>query len=90
MDRELYQIPVQAIGKAQVDIAQLQIEVVHLTEKVQELRDSNAQITQQLNEISKLLNEARGGWRVMMMMGGAGVTLGGAIVWVLQHIKVTP
>jgi hypothetical protein len=32
--------------------------------------------------------EARGGWKLMMMLGGASAAFGGAISWALTHLKV--
>ena len=43
-----------------------------------------------LREIQATLSEAKGGWRIMMMVGGAAGTIGGAIGWVFSHLKVTP
>lgn len=33
------------------------------------------------------MTEARGGWRAIMLIGGVAATLGGAVSWLLQHVK---
>ena len=92
MSQDYMQTPVAvaAIGKAQVDIARLEIQVEHLMASVNELKKSNAGLEYQLQEITKLLSEARGGWHVMMWLGGACATLGGVITWAIQHLRVAP
>ena len=87
MENQLFQSSVEAIGKAQVDIARLETEVKHLTATVEALRVSNNNLSAQLDEIRQLLSEARGGWRVLMFVGGAGATLGATVSWVMQHLS---
>lgn len=60
-----------------------------------ELRGAVASLTRRVDAIdSKLdmvldkLSEARGGWKLLMLMGGGAATLGGALTWALQHLKV--
>ena len=43
-----------------------------------------------LTQINTTLSEARGGWRVLMMVGGAGAAVGGLVSWALQHVRVGP
>lgn len=80
----------QALVKTQTDVARMESEISHLTDAVEELKKSNAAMRLQLEEIRTLLSEARGGWRVMMFVGGAFMTLGAVFAWVLQHVQVKP
>jgi hypothetical protein len=43
-----------------------------------------------LRAIQATLSEAKGGWRVMMLIGGAAGTLGGLLGWILSHVKISP
>ena len=43
-----------------------------------------------LAEIQKTLAEAKGGWRVMMAIGGGAATIGAAISFALSHIVFKP
>ena len=48
----------------------------------------SAKINDKLDEIQVLLSEARGGWRILMLIGGAGATVGGLVAWGMQHITL--
>ena len=87
---------VEALIKARTDIARLEAQLQHQTDAIAELRRSQSeamiemrisQATQntQLRAIQDLLNEAKGGWRMVMLMGGGGAMLGGLISWLGQH-----
>lgn len=76
-----------ALIQAKVDIAVLQAQNKHLVDAIEDIRLSNAAQTLQLKAIQELLSEARGGWRMMMLMGGAGAMLGGVMSWIGQHIN---
>ena len=90
MDTNYFQGPAAAaaLGKAQMDLAVLEKEVEHLADAVADLKASNANMQKQLEEIKALLSEAKGGWRMMMLIGGACMSLGGFFAWALQHITV--
>ncbi|HET8744318.1 MAG TPA: hypothetical protein VFM98_01845 [Ramlibacter sp.] len=60
------------------EFGQLQAQVSALTEIVKELRADVAAMRTQMAE-------ARGGWRVLMAIGGASSVLGGAATWLLTH-----
>ena len=77
---------VEALVQAQIDVARLESEVSHLTKIVEELKVSNAQLVKALTEIQRTLDEARGGWRTLMWVGGAAASAGGAVSWILTHI----
>lgn len=76
----------QALVQAHVDIATLKTEVKHLTLAIEELKTSNADLVSKLETISSLLTEAKGGWRVMVFLGGAAASLGAIISWALDHL----
>jgi hypothetical protein len=65
--------------------AALTVEVAHLKLAVADLRVTNAQQNAKLDELLLTLNQARGGWRVLMAVGGAGVGLATGVNWVLTH-----
>lgn len=54
------------------------------------IRSDTKDIKQSLEALSKTLNEARGGWRTLMWLGGAVAALGGVLGWALQHLRWTP
>jgi len=87
---QLLQGPIMDIGKAQQDIARLEAEVAHLSRTVEQLSRTVADLSATLHSINITLAEARGGWRTMLIVGGAASALGGAITWVATHIKFSP
>ena len=41
-----------------------------------------------VKEILSTLNQAKGGWRTLMMVSGVSGTVGGVLVWAAQHMKI--
>lgn len=76
----------EALIQAQVDIGQLEVQVKHLTDSVAELKLSNKGLADQLSNIQKTLSEARGGWRVLMLIGGAAAGCGALVSYIYSHI----
>jgi hypothetical protein len=58
-----------AVSEAQIDIAVLQTRYADMERRL-------AHIEKTLGNVEKLLTEAKGGWRVLMLIGGATGTLG--------------
>lgn len=63
-----------------------------LQAQVDTLIKSDAEKTRLLEAMAENLNvmrlemaEARGGWKVLMLLGGASATLGGGVTWALTH-----
>ena len=77
----------EALVQAQIDIGKLETEVAHLTKSVDELKTSNSQLVKAISDIQRTLDEASGGWRMLMLMGGAGAAAGGLISWVLTNLR---
>lgn len=44
-----------------------------------------AQLANDMTAVRLQLAEASGGWKVLVMLGGASSVLGGAITWAFQH-----
>jgi hypothetical protein len=85
---DLFQGPAaEALVQAQIDVARLESEVAHLTKAVDELKVSQAQMARALADIQRTLSEASGGWRMLMLMGGAGAAAGGVISWALTNLR---
>lgn len=55
-----------------------------------DIRTQQKLADQKLDMVLAKLSEARGGWRLMMALGGAAATFGGAITWVLQNVHLKP
>ena len=44
-----------------------------------------AEIKKSLAAIEAVLSEAKGGWKTLMWVGGAGTAFGSLIGWVIEH-----
>ena len=60
------------------EYGQLEAEVKHLTEQM-------VMMQADLRCIRDLLEQSKGGWRMMMLVGGAGATLASGLAWVVSH-----
>lgn len=70
-----------------VQLAAITVEVAHLKVAVADLRNTNASQSAKLDQVLAQLAEARGGWRTLMLIGGAAGTLGSAATWLFSHLK---
>lgn len=61
-----------------------------LEQEVKQLSKQMEAMQTTLQSISTTLNEAKGGWRALMLLGGAGAAAGSLVTWALQHVKVLP
>lgn len=64
------------LGKHDAQIDALERDVKRLSDEMSEMRK---EFTEQLSKINETLSEAKGGWRTLMWVGGAGATFGIAI-----------
>ena len=75
----------EALATARIDIARLEVTVGHLTQSMADLQESNQQLTAKLDQVLLTLSEARGGWRTLMVVGGAASTVGALVAWLVEH-----
>jgi predicted nucleic acid-binding Zn-ribbon protein len=59
-------------------------EIKHLQADMDKLVEDMKQVKECLVEIQKTLAEAKGGWKMTMLIGGAGATIGG---WIVHWFK---
>lgn len=85
-DRNMTDTTQQALADARVNIARLETKVEHLTQGMEDLQESNKVQTAKLDQVLLALSEARGGWRTLMLVGGAASTVGGFITWAVSHL----
>lgn len=70
-----------------IALAQLQVEVAYMKAAIARLDDSNSELQQKLDKVLAQLAEARGGWRTLMLIGGAAGTLGSAVTWLVSQVR---
>jgi hypothetical protein len=65
--------------------------VDNLKKEVDDIKAKQTLMDQKLDLVLDKLSEAKGGWRALMLLGGAGATLGGIFTWFVTHtITVGP
>ena len=67
------------------ELAVHETEIKHLQADMDKLVQDMEDIKKTLNSINHTLAEAKGGWRVLMMLGGAGGVLGSAVTYFIQE-----
>jgi hypothetical protein len=69
------------------DFGRLESEVATLTDLVRAQTVAMAEMGKRLDTMNTTLTEARGGWKALLLLGGAGAALGSVIPWVLSHVR---
>jgi prefoldin subunit 5 len=69
------------------ELAEHGAEIKHLQSDMDKMIKDMDEVKDTLKEISKTLAEAKGGWHMLMAVGGLGTALGGTVVWVLEYFK---
>jgi prefoldin subunit 5 len=62
-------------------------EIRHLQSDMDKMVEDMEEIKKAIIEINKTLSEAKGGWRMLMAVGGAAGIVGSGITWVISHWK---
>lgn len=70
-----------------IEYGELRGQVASLQLQVSEFKSKQAQMDAKLDMVLDRLAEAKGGWRTLMLLGGAASTLGAAVSWVVTHWK---
>ncbi|AWL03414.1 hypothetical protein ACFOHT_04940 [Massilia oculi] len=70
-----------------IALAQLQVEVAYMKAAIARLDASNQELDQKLDRVLNQLAQARGGWRTLMLIGGAAGSLGSGLTWLISHLK---
>lgn len=54
-------------------------------EQREEMRRSQEALSKKLDDVLTVMSEARGGWRTLMLMGGAAGSIGAGLAWIINH-----
>lgn len=60
-------------------------EIKHLQKDMDKLVEDMEEIKKAVNEINKTLAEAKGGWHMLMVLGGLGAAVGAAVGWFVEQ-----
>ena len=61
-------------------------DIAHLQDDMDKLVASMTAMQKTLSDIDKTLSEAKGGWKMLMLLGGAGGVLGAALTQVIHSL----
>lgn len=84
---------VDRLEKVMIDpteFGELRNEVRNLRRDMDRFAESLSELAKTLQGINDTLSQARGGWQALAWAGGIGTTIGGAVAWLLAHVKVSP
>lgn len=73
-------------GQNQTELIEARIAIAKLETQVEHLTASVADLSSKLDAVLCQLSEAKGGWRTLMLVGGAASTLGAGLTWMLNHL----
>lgn len=62
-------------------------EIRHLQSDMDKMVEDMEEIKKALAKIDRTLSEAKGGWKMLMAVGGASGVIGSAITWFVSHWK---
>lgn len=77
----------EALQSAHIQIAVLETKVEAQGREIGELKAMIATLGVKLDAVANTLTEARGGWKLMMLLGGGAATFGSVITWVAAHLS---
>ena len=66
-------------------LATHEAEIKHLQDDMDRLVKEMTEVKAALASIQNTLSEAKGGWRTLMAVGGAGASIGVGAAWLLDH-----
>ena len=67
---------------------QLEAAVEALDARMQRVDSKLGDLDGKLQKLSDAITEARGGWRMALLLGGAAAAAGSGLTWLLQHVTL--
>jgi prefoldin subunit 5 len=71
---------VRELATHSADIRHLQTDMDKMTKDMEEIKEA-------IREISKTLSEAKGGWKLLLVVGGIGASVATLITWFIDMVK---
>jgi hypothetical protein len=68
-----------------VEFGEIKGAVASLQAQLADMKAKQALIDQKLDLVLDRLSEARGGWKLLVALGGAASTLGAGLTWIATH-----
>lgn len=71
---------VRELATHTADIKHIQTDMDKMVKDIEEIKDA-------LRDISITLSEAKGGWKLLLMVGGLGASVATVVAWILDFLK---
>jgi hypothetical protein len=66
-------------------ITQDSVQIARLEERMKHMEGMMSTMSVQVDSLVRSVDEARGGWRTLMLVGGAAAAIGSAVTWFYDH-----
>lgn len=76
--------------KDSLQIARLEERMATMDRDMKAQTERLDQMKHQLEQVLSALSEAKGGWRTLMLLGGAAASAGGLVAWMITHMQYKP
>ena len=70
------------------EYGKLEAQVQRIIKDVDELKDEIKELKESIQAMRDLMEQSKGGWRVLVFLGGIAGTIGSVIGWFISHSKV--
>jgi hypothetical protein len=70
-----------------IQIAAMVVELTYVKVALARMDATNTSQSEKLERVLDQLAEARGGWKTLMLIGGAAGTLGSVATWFISHLR---
>lgn len=77
-----------SITRDSLQIARLEEQFSAMRHTIEDMAEAQRDMREALESMKTQLDEARGGWRTLLWLGGASATLGASVSWVLAHVRL--
>lgn len=71
---------VRELATHTADIKHIQTDMDKMVKDIEEIKDA-------LRDISITLSEAKGGWKLLLVVGGIGASVATVVAWILDFLK---
>lgn len=78
----------EQIIQTKMELAELRTRYEYQSMTMAELKLGQASLLIQLREIQDTLVQAKGGWRVLMLLGGVGAAIGSLATYLMQNFQI--
>lgn len=70
------------------EFGRLEEQVAALKTQQEDIAVTLAEMRKELRSVSDMITTAKGGWRTMMMVGGAAASVAALVSWVVDHVSI--